>query len=519
MRVVVEFEVENSIQSTMRYTGSINVANVSNAKTETQNTIALICGHQANNLDTELGAGEITSSAEHFREKMGKPDSTLCWFFRNEGVNEYASISFSDADGETLIPTFVGGGHGWLGFGLSAFGASEDSTGVDASAGHSDIILDQTPTAQDMKAVPDSMGIAGLNNEGKFTPETNFEVRFKRVQRKEESCSVGVTSADQNASITLIFAPKINGKPDATKLDQSDCSVPPDVGKQLCASGRQTVKLEATEREVRAFIGSGAAEMEYVVIRSSLENPTRHAVVGSEIPTGEYSFGMPSKAHNRGRPTEKHGPEYKGTPWGSSEVEKSRYIQTDPIRDDPNIVAHANLQHSINEGRIIKYLFNESGTVAGWVVVWVVEGKGRRNTWVHQQYYGSDGHKIGHELIVNNNTEPLGLPTVEQTSIGIDRYVISWIGRNKANQLGIYQQLFDGATGEKLGKGVLVTRNVHADSIITSFPRYPAGYVTAWTVKKEQGTGWRMLRQAFNIGGHKVFNETTVSARAYDVDS
>jgi hypothetical protein len=105
-----------------------------------------------------------------------------------------------------------------------------------------------------------------------------------------------------------------------------------------------------------------------------------------------------------------------------------------------------------------------SYSVLRYTTVWTVKKQDGSGWEIHQQLYGTDGNKVGQELVVNTGGTVLSKPSVAQfqnndANLANDTYVITWLGQGANGMLAVYQQRVS-YNGAKVGGETLISTNV-----------------------------------------------------------
>ncbi|KAJ6255096.1 enhanced RNAi (RNA interference) [Anaeramoeba flamelloides] len=155
-----------------------------------------------------------------------------------------------------------------------------------------------------------------------------------------------------------------------------------------------------------------------------------------------------------------------------------------------------------------------------FVVVWQSFNQYGSDTGVYAQIFDSkNGEKIGSEFKVIEDTDLVYQMSPSISSIGKhgEKFVVTWVNLDGSG-FGTYAQIFDSTNGEKIGSEFKV-------NIFNSYKRYPRissigkhgdKFVITWQSYEQDGSNDGIYAQVFDSNtGEKIGNEFQVNTYTY----
>ncbi len=149
----------------------------------------------------------------------------------------------------------------------------------------------------------------------------------------------------------------------------------------------------------------------------------------------------------------------------------------------------------------------------GWVVSWTSYGQDGSGWGVYLQLYSADGIKIGDETLVNSCTN-LSQWSSDIAALPDGGWIATWSSDRQDDDLseeGVYFRRF-GADGAKIGPEKLVNTYTYrfqgSPSIATLAD---GGWIIAWESNIQDGSGFGIYSQRYDLNGVKVGDETLVN--------
>ncbi|MEM9353124.1 MAG: peptidylprolyl isomerase [Planctomycetota bacterium] len=153
----------------------------------------------------------------------------------------------------------------------------------------------------------------------------------------------------------------------------------------------------------------------------------------------------------------------------------------------------------------------------GFVVAWAGRGDGDLHG-VFFQRFASDGTAVGGETLVNTTVGGVQhSPAVAVASDG--SFTVAWAGAGVGDANGVYLQRFN-AEGVAQGGEVLVNTEVtdRQDAPALVYDSGDTLYV-AWQSRGQDGSGWGVYSQRFNLAGDRLDVETQLNSTTSDTQA
>ncbi len=151
----------------------------------------------------------------------------------------------------------------------------------------------------------------------------------------------------------------------------------------------------------------------------------------------------------------------------------------------------------------------------GYVVSWM-SGQDGSGYGIYAQRYDASGAAVGDEVRVNSTIGNDQLdPSVSALTDG--GYVVSWMSPDLGgNGYGIYAQRYD-ASGAAVGDEVRVNSTIANDQFDPSVAALAdGGYVVSWMSSHQDGSGWGIYAQRYDVSGAAVADEVRVNSTTGD---
>jgi hypothetical protein len=152
----------------------------------------------------------------------------------------------------------------------------------------------------------------------------------------------------------------------------------------------------------------------------------------------------------------------------------------------------------------------------GYVVSWISNAQDGSGAGIYAQRYAASGTAVGSEVRVNSTTLDHQLaPTTDGLSDG--GYVVSWMSNAQdGSGYGVYTQRYDAS-------GVAVGGEVRVNSTTLDSQQQPTigalsdgGYVVSWMSNAQDGSGWGIYAQRYDVSGVAVGGEVRVNSTTLD---
>ena len=150
------------------------------------------------------------------------------------------------------------------------------------------------------------------------------------------------------------------------------------------------------------------------------------------------------------------------------------------------------------------------------VVVWQSQNQDGTGWGVYAQRFDSTGNKLGSEFRVNTTTkDDQTNPAVAMSSSG--NFVVVWSSHNQdGNGWGVYGQQYS-SQGVPIGGEFLVNTYTNSDQ---NYPdvamKATGGFVVTWASNVEDGAGWGVYAQQYDVIGAPVGGEFRVNTTMKD---
>ena len=151
----------------------------------------------------------------------------------------------------------------------------------------------------------------------------------------------------------------------------------------------------------------------------------------------------------------------------------------------------------------------------GFVVVWASKGQNGSNWGIYAQRYDAAGSTVGGEFRVKVNIDAANDKEWPRSSVAAfpnGGFVVMWDSWNQdGSGYGVYAQRYD-AAGSTVGAEFKVntyTANSQARPSVAAFPN--GGFVVAWKVVNQDGSGWGIYAQRYDAAGTAVGAEFKVN--------
>ena len=146
----------------------------------------------------------------------------------------------------------------------------------------------------------------------------------------------------------------------------------------------------------------------------------------------------------------------------------------------------------------------------GWVVTWQSwqDGSG----WgIYQQRFDSLGNEVGNEGLVNTHTQD-GQEKPDVTALADGGWVVTWQSYAQDGAgWGIYQQRFD-VLGNEVGNEERVNTQAYTEQQAPAVTALAdGGWVVTWQSWTQDGSGWGIYQQRFDTEGNEVIGEVRVN--------
>jgi len=145
----------------------------------------------------------------------------------------------------------------------------------------------------------------------------------------------------------------------------------------------------------------------------------------------------------------------------------------------------------------------------GFVISWT--GEDEYSAGIFMKKFDASGNELGEKTLVNTNTyDSQSNPSIATLSNG--DFVISWDSPwTDSSGLGVCMQRFD-ANGNKLGVETLVNTYINNAQTKPSVSALnDGGFVISWQSNVQDGSGFGVYIQRFNVNGEKLGTETLVN--------
>ncbi|GAB1584220.1 hypothetical protein PPNSA23_41630 [Phyllobacterium phragmitis] len=147
----------------------------------------------------------------------------------------------------------------------------------------------------------------------------------------------------------------------------------------------------------------------------------------------------------------------------------------------------------------------------GWVVTWQSLNQDGSSYGIYQQRYDSNGNTVGIETRVNTYTISEQSKS-SVTALGDGGWLVTWQSLSQdGSGYGVYQQRYD-ANGNTVGDEQLVntqTLNNQDNPSVTALD--DGGWLVTWQSLSQDGSGYGIYQQRYDVTGNKVGNEELVN--------
>jgi Ca2+-binding RTX toxin-like protein len=142
-----------------------------------------------------------------------------------------------------------------------------------------------------------------------------------------------------------------------------------------------------------------------------------------------------------------------------------------------------------------------------FVVTWQSQGQDGSGYGIYQQRFNDNGTKDGGETRVNTITAK-DQTQADVTALSTGGYVVTWETIGKANAAGdIHAQVFN-ASGNKVGKELLVNTHTNSEQLDPSVAALNNGrFVITWQSYDKDGDGGAICQRVFTDKGLKMAEE------------
>ena len=146
----------------------------------------------------------------------------------------------------------------------------------------------------------------------------------------------------------------------------------------------------------------------------------------------------------------------------------------------------------------------------GYVVTWMSHGQDGSGSGIYAQRYDINGSAVGAETRINTTTaSDQYYPAI--TALADGGYVVTWMSQGQdGDSYGIYADRYD-AAGVAYGETRIntTTASDQYEPAITALA--DGGYVVTWISRYQDGSGWGIYAQRYDINGSALGAETRIN--------
>ena len=171
-----------------------------------------------------------------------------------------------------------------------------------------------------------------------------------------------------------------------------------------------------------------------------------------------------------------------------------------------------------SETRVNTYTLNDQGrpqitslSGGGWVLTWMSYTQDGSSFGVYQQAYDASGAAVGGEVRVNTYTSS-DQASHQITALSDGGWVVTWQSLDQdGSSWGVYQQAYD-VSGAAVGGEVRVNTYTSSDQDTPQIAALSGGgWVVTWQSFGQDGSGYGVYQQAYNASGAAVGGEVRVN--------